>query len=99
MEVKENAQYWDNKTVKLDEINFDVVKDSGTRVNLYESGQIDRSGLTSEFVDKYKSNPDFFTQNTVNILLTLKPKRGGQDTVLKSKDLRLAIAKAYDKKA
>ena len=62
MEVKENAQYWDNKTVKLDEINFDVVKDSGTRVNLYESGQIDRSGLTSEFVDKYKSNPDFFTQ-------------------------------------
>ena len=62
--LKKNAQYWDNKTVKLDEINFNVVKDSGTRVNLYESGQIDRSGLTSEFVDKYKSSPDFFTQKT-----------------------------------
>ena len=48
-------------TVKLDEINFNV-KDSGTRVNLYESGQIDRAGLTSEMVDKYKSNPDFYTQ-------------------------------------
>ena len=31
--------------------------------------------------------------------LRLNQKRGGQDTVLKSKDLRLAIAKAYDKKA
>ncbi|MEC2940671.1 peptide ABC transporter substrate-binding protein [Bacillus cereus] len=97
--LKKNAQYWDNKTVKLDEINFNVVKDSGTRVNLYESGQIDRSGLTSEFVDKYKSNPDFFTQKTPSTyFLRLNQKRGGQDTVLKSKDLRLAIAKAYDKK-
>ena len=61
MEIKENAQYWDNKTVKLDEINFNVVK-IAVRVNLYESGQIDRAGLTSEMVDKYKSNPDFYTQ-------------------------------------
>ncbi|MEB8671143.1 peptide ABC transporter substrate-binding protein [Bacillus cereus] len=97
--LKKNAQYWDNKTVKLDEINFNVVKDSGTRVNLYESGQIDRAGLTSEMVDKYKSNPDFYTQKTPStFFLRLNQKRGGQDTVLKNKDLRLAIAKAYDKK-
>ena len=83
----------------MEEINFNVVKDSGTRVNLYESGQIDRSGLTSEFVDKYKSSPDFFTQKHRQRTLRLNQKRGGQDTVLKSKDLRLAIAKAYDKKA
>ena len=41
----------------------------------------------------------FIHKNTINVLLTFKPKRGGQDTVLKNKDLRLAIAKAYDKKA
>ncbi|MGG3446716.1 peptide ABC transporter substrate-binding protein [Bacillus nitratireducens] len=97
--LKKNAQYWDNKTVKLEEINFNVVKDSGTRVNLYESGQIDRAALASEMVDKYKSNPDFFTQKTPSTyFLRLNQKRGGQDTVLKSKDLRLAIAMAYDKK-
>lgn len=97
--LKKNAQYWDNKTVKLEEINFNVVKDSGTRVNLYESGQIDRAALASEMVDKYKSNPDFFTQKTPStFFLRLNQKRGNQDTVLKSKDLRLAIAMAYDKK-
>ncbi|WP_042993769.1 hypothetical protein, partial [Bacillus thuringiensis] len=42
--------------VKLDEINFDIVKDKSTEINLYESGQIDRVGLTGEFVDKYRNS-------------------------------------------
>ncbi|MEY8349494.1 peptide ABC transporter substrate-binding protein [Bacillus cereus] len=97
--MKKNAQYWDNKTVKLEEINVNVVKDTGTRINLYDSGAIDRAGLVSEFVDKYKSSPEFYTQKTPStFFLRLNQKRGGQDTVLKSKDLRKAIAMAYDKK-
>ncbi len=57
-------------------------------------------GLTSEMVDKYKSNPDFYTQKTPStFFLRLNQKRGGQEyRCLKNKDLRLAIAKAYDKK-
>ncbi|PFR87679.1 peptide ABC transporter substrate-binding protein, partial [Bacillus cereus] len=97
--MKKNAQYWDNKTVKLEEINVNVVKDTGTRINLYETGAIDRTGLVSEFVDKYKSSPEFYTQKTPStFFLRLNQKRGGQDTVLKNKDLRKAIAMAYDKK-
>ncbi|WP_242143399.1 MULTISPECIES: peptide ABC transporter substrate-binding protein [unclassified Bacillus cereus group] len=97
--LKKNEQYWDNKTVKLEEINFNVVKETGTRVNLYESGQIDRAEISSEFVDKYKSSPDFLTEETPSVFfLRLNQKRGGQDTVFTNKDLRLAIAMAYDKK-
>ncbi len=47
------------KNSKLDEINFDIIKDKSTEVNLYESGQIDRVGLTGDFVDKYRNSPDF----------------------------------------
>ena len=57
-QLKKNDKYWDKKSVKLDEINFNVVKDVGTGVNLYESGQQDRVRLTAEFVDKYKGNKD-----------------------------------------
>ncbi|EMA6343568.1 peptide ABC transporter substrate-binding protein [Bacillus cytotoxicus] len=97
--LKKNEQYWDNKTVKLEEINFNVVKETGTRVNLYESGQIDRAEISSEFVDKYKSSPDFLTEERPSVFfLRLNQKRGGQDTVFTNKDLRLAIAMAYDKK-
>ena len=30
-----NEQYWDKETVKLTEINYDVVKETATAVNLY----------------------------------------------------------------
>ncbi|MRC81686.1 peptide ABC transporter substrate-binding protein, partial [Bacillus thuringiensis] len=58
-QFKKNKNYWDEKTVKLDEINFDIIKDKSTEVNLYESGQIDRVGLTGDFVDKYRNGHDF----------------------------------------
>ena len=66
-QLKKNPNYWDSKTVKLDAINFDIVKDKSTEINLYESGQLDRVGLTGEFVDKYRKNPDFKERSEVTV--------------------------------
>ncbi|OUA09060.1 peptide ABC transporter substrate-binding protein [Bacillus thuringiensis serovar finitimus] len=98
--LKKNDQYWDKKTVKLDEINFSVVKEPATRVNLYDSGQIDFSLLTGEFVDKYRNNKEEFGtySEPSTFFIRLNQKRGGQDTPLKSKKLREAIALSIDKK-
>lgn len=97
--MKKNEQYWDKKTVKLEEINVNVVKEVSTRVNLYESGQIDRAVLAAEYVDKFKSSPDFITEKTPSVFfLRLNQQRGGQDTVLKNENLRKAIAIGFDKK-
>lgn len=81
-QLKKNPTYWDARTVKLDEINFDIVKDKATEVNLYESGQIDRVGLTGDFIDKYKDNKE-------------SHKR---EEVLKNKHVCLAISEAMNKK-
>ncbi|ENQ3107923.1 oligopeptide transport system substrate-binding protein [Bacillus sp. 491mf] len=99
--VVKNDQYWDKSTVKLDEINWSVVKEQSTRVNLYESGQLDRVGLTAEYVDKYKANKDEFGTllEPSTFFLRLNQKRNGQDTVFKNKKVRQAIAMAFDKKA
>ena len=99
--VVKNDQYWDKANVKLDEINWSVVKEQSTRVNLYESGQLDRVGLTAEYVDKYKANKDEFGTllEPSTYFLRLNQKRNGQDTVLKNKKVREAIAMAFDKKA
>ncbi|WP_442601533.1 peptide ABC transporter substrate-binding protein [Paenibacillus sp. KN14-4R] len=59
--LKKNPNYWDTANVKLEQINFRIVKDNGTRINLYEAGQIDITGLTSEFTEKYKSSPEYKT--------------------------------------
>lgn len=94
-QLKKNASYWDSKTVKLDEINFDIVKDKSTEVNLYESGQVDRVGLTGEFVDKYRNNPDFKERPEVTVQFL---RLNQENEILKNKNVRLAISKAFDKK-
>ncbi|PEZ28401.1 peptide ABC transporter substrate-binding protein [Bacillus thuringiensis] len=98
--LKKNDQYWDKKTVKLDEINYSVVKEPATNVNLYDSGQIDFSLLTGEFVDKYRNNKEEYGvyNEPSTFFIRLNQKRGGQDTPLKSKKLREAIALSIDKK-
>ena len=97
--LKKNAQYWDNKTVKLEEINFNVVKIAVHVLTYMKVDKLIVQDLHLNLLTNINQAPTSLHKNTVNVLLTLKPKRGGQDTVLKSKDLRLAIAKAYDKKA
>ncbi|WP_028400114.1 peptide ABC transporter substrate-binding protein [Ectobacillus panaciterrae] len=99
---KKNEKYWDNKNVKLSEVNFSVVKDVGTSVNLFEAGDVDRvNRISSEFVDKYKGNKEIFVpeQDAGTYFLRLNQKRNGKDTVFANKNARLAIAKAFDKKA
>ncbi|TKI51638.1 peptide ABC transporter substrate-binding protein [Bacillus mycoides] len=98
--LKKNDQYWDKKTVKLDEINYSVVKEVATRVNLYDTGAIDFALLSGEFVDKYRNKKDEFGtySEPSTFYLRLNQKRAGQDTPLKSKKLREAIALSIDKK-
>ncbi|MBL0386842.1 peptide ABC transporter substrate-binding protein [Tumebacillus sp. ITR2] len=62
VELEKNDSYWDKGKVKLNKVHFQVVKDTGTASNLYESGQLDRTpALSGSFVDTYKNNPDFST--------------------------------------
>ncbi len=58
-----NDSYWDKDAVKLDTINFKIVKDTGTAVTLYKSGEIDRVGLSSEYVDEFKDSDEFKTDS------------------------------------
>ncbi|GAB6426820.1 peptide ABC transporter substrate-binding protein [Bacillus luti] len=95
-QLKKNSNYWDAKTVKLDKINFDIVKDKSTEINLYESGQIDRVGLTGEFVDKYRNSPDFKERPEVTMQFL---RMNQKNEVLKNKNVRLAISQAMNKKA
>ncbi|MCP8969154.1 peptide ABC transporter substrate-binding protein [Ectobacillus ponti] len=99
-QYKKNDNYWDNKTVKLSEINVSVVKEVATGVNLYEAKDVDRVGLSAEFVDKYKSAPEFKTAKDVSVyFLRLNQSRGGKQTALSNLKARQALSMAYDKDA
>ncbi|MBL0388600.1 peptide ABC transporter substrate-binding protein [Tumebacillus sp. ITR2] len=54
-----NDNYWDKANVKLEKVNYQVVKDSGALENLYQAGQLDRIGLVRDQVDRYKDTPEY----------------------------------------
>jgi oligopeptide transport system substrate-binding protein len=92
--LKKNPNYWDNQTVKLEEINYSIVKNTSTSVNLYDTRQFDRIGLDAEYVDSFRSSSEFeASQESTVFFLRLNQK----DKLLRNKKARQAINMAWDK--
>ncbi|MEB6252131.1 peptide ABC transporter substrate-binding protein [Mammaliicoccus sciuri] len=95
--LEKNDDYWDKDKVKLNKVNYKVVKEASTAVNLYETNKLDIVDLPAEQVKKYKDDKAFNTElDTVTYYSKLN-----EDTVpeFKNEDFRLAFAKAIDKEA
>lgn len=98
--MEKNEDYWDADTVKLDKINVDVVKETSTALNLYETGEIDRMGLSGEYVQTQQDNPDLTNQETSSVFyFKFNQERNGEKTALANENIRKALAMAFDKKA
>jgi oligopeptide transport system substrate-binding protein len=59
--LTKNEDYWDAGTVDIQKVEYKIVKETDTAVNLYESGDLDETEIDSEYVDEYKGKPDFYT--------------------------------------
>ena len=94
--LTKNDQYWDKDTVKLDKINFKIVVDTNTAVNLYETGKIDRVGLTAENVDNYKDSEEFGTEKDTSVYFL---RFNQKNKALANVNIRKAIDMGYDKDA
>ncbi|HFK1683766.1 TPA: peptide ABC transporter substrate-binding protein [Bacillus tropicus] len=93
-QLKKNATYWDQKKVKLDEINFQIVKDTMTVVNLYEAGDLDRVPINSQFVDKYKRSKELHMSSEPGIAML---RFNEQNNALANKKVRQSISLALNK--
>ncbi|WP_347318040.1 peptide ABC transporter substrate-binding protein [Rossellomorea sp. RS05] len=95
--LSKNKDYWDADTVKLEEVNFNIVKDTTTAVNLYETNKIDRVGLSAEFVDKYKNDENFKTRGEASVFFLRLNQASKNSEILKNENARKAFDAAYDK--
>ncbi|RGO20222.1 peptide ABC transporter substrate-binding protein [Bacillus cereus] len=93
-QLKKNATYWDEKKVKLDEINFQIVKDTMTAVNLYEAGNLDRVPINSQFVDKYKGDKELHMSSEPAIAML---RFNEKNNALANKKVRQSISLALNK--
>ncbi|MFK4306973.1 peptide ABC transporter substrate-binding protein [Bacillus mycoides] len=93
-QLKKNVTYWDQKKVKLDEINFQIVKDTMTVVNLYEAGDLDRVPINSQFVDKYKGSKELHMSSDPGIAML---RFNEKNNALANKKVRQSISFALNK--
>ena len=93
-----NDQYWDKDTVKLTEINYDVVKEVATAVNLYTNGEKDRAGLSGEYAMQYANDPELVTEMDASVFyFKYNQERNGEPTPLANVNIREAVSKAINK--
>lgn len=95
-----NNNYWDKKVVKLDKINYQVVKSNNTGYQMYQQGKLDLTPLSSEQVKNLKSNKDFtqYPYSLVRFLLyNFKDKNAVNRKALNNKNIRLALSLAIDR--
>ncbi|RLQ97192.1 peptide ABC transporter substrate-binding protein [Falsibacillus albus] len=97
---QKNDNYWDKDSVKLKTINVNVVKETGTGVNLYKTGKIDRVGLSAEYVAQYENDKDLIKYLEPTIFwFKYNQERNGKKTALANKNIRFALSLAVDKQS
>lgn len=90
-----NKTYWDKKNVKMDTLNWKVVKDTGTALNMYNSNKLDQMTLSSEQVKQYKNNKDYVKYlNASTFYIEYNQKK---DKYFKNAKIRKALSLAINR--
>ncbi|MDO4330049.1 MAG: peptide ABC transporter substrate-binding protein [Lachnospiraceae bacterium] len=89
-----NPDYWQADRVKLDEISYQVVKDSQQALMVYEQGMLDMALLSGKQVELYGDSPEFRSL-PLGSLWYISPNL--RTAGLENESLRMALALSYDK--
>ncbi|HET6786127.1 MAG TPA: peptide ABC transporter substrate-binding protein [Erysipelotrichaceae bacterium] len=106
-----NPEYWEAEVVRTPAVTFRVIEqyDVATGVALYDEGQIDRVGLSGEFVTQRGKDPDAVTvPDTAVFYLMINVGNAGPDAtaaddvtagnpLFDNLKVRQAVAKSIDK--
>ncbi|SFJ73739.1 peptide ABC transporter substrate-binding protein [Thermoflavimicrobium dichotomicum] len=92
--LAKNDKYWDQKNVHLQQVDLHVLKDVGTAINLYNTGQVDITPLNSAFIDRYKDSPDLIkAERATSIYMVMNQRQKFTQNV----NIRRAISLALNR--
>ena len=92
-----NDDYWDAETVDIQRVEGSIVKELATAVNLHESGDLDVTEISQEYVTKYRDSEDFYSLNTASIFYLVP----NEDKVplFRNENIRKALQMSFQKQA
>ncbi len=95
-----NNQYWDKKVVKLNRINYTVVQNPSTGIDLYQQNKLDLTPLSTEQVRNYKNNNEYrqypYSYNTF-LKYNFADSNAAKRKILNNRNIRLAISLAINR--
>lgn len=96
--LEKNPNYWDADKVKLTQVNFKMIKDSNTAINMFEANQLDSVGLPGQYIAQYKDKPGYRQiADTVAWYLEFNMHNSEKKAYLQNKNIRKAISLAIDR--
>lgn len=90
-----NEEYYDADEVHINEIDVQVLKETSTAVNLFESGEVDNAQLTGEMAKVYKDDPNAVIHEKAR---TSYIDFNYENEQLQNQNLRKAISLVIDRK-
>lgn len=91
---EKRGDYWDADNAAMETVEGRIVKDEQTALNLYQSGELDRTSLTSEQVEQFRDSDEFSTEAQ---LVSWWFDMNLEDDVLSNKSIREAIQRAVNR--
>lgn len=88
-DLEKNPNYYDADQVKSEKIHFEVLKETNTAFNLYESGELDVAVLTGDFAKQNVDNPDYqAVQRSKVYSLRMNELRNGSPSIFANENVR-----------
>jgi oligopeptide transport system substrate-binding protein len=100
--LEKNPSYWNKDAIKLDRVEFTIVTDSKTIVNMYEAGDTDLAGLSKDFIAKYDAEGKanyFSTGSEFYFQFNMKGKSAESGKFIANNNFRQALGYAIDRQA
>jgi len=92
--LDKNADYYDAASIKIDGLEYRVIKDHQTAALKYESNELDVVKLSAELVDKYSSNEGF---TSIGAGYLWYAAYNHEDEIVSNLNVRKAIGHAINK--
>ncbi|MGB9679113.1 MAG: peptide ABC transporter substrate-binding protein [Thermoanaerobacteraceae bacterium] len=92
--LEKNPNYWDKDNVKLETINFTMLKDNNTIVQNYDSGALDSIFVPGDYIDKYKDTPEYGVKALATVWYL---QFNNKDNIFKNANIRKAFTLAINR--
>src|SRR5690625_1570547 len=92
---EKNDTYWNADDVKLEQVNVKLVKDAATRVNLYQTGDLDYAELSAQFIQQFEGSDELHKGELITDMKFMRMNQ--KHEAIANPKIRSAIYNAFDR--